>query len=63
LISNTKELKKNSFSLFAVSGQNEAVCIKLPDWGLDLTGRWLNVPQDEPAVKERDSADTPLLSL
>jgi hypothetical protein len=39
------------------------VCIEFPYWGLDLTGMWMSVPQDEPAVMERDSVDTPLLSL
>jgi hypothetical protein len=39
------------------------LCIEFPYWGLDLTGKWLSVPQDEPAVIVGDSVDTPLLSL
>jgi hypothetical protein len=40
------------------------VCIEFPYWGMDLTGMWMSVPQDEPpAVMVGDSVDTPLLSL
>jgi hypothetical protein len=39
------------------------MCIEFPYWGIDLPGKWMSVPQDEPAEIAGDSVDTPLLSL